>query len=40
MIPLSQAAYRSGRSTTENILAMKLLAEKASVAENYEINLL
>ena len=33
-IPLSQAAYQSGRSTTENIFAFKLLAEKAITTEN------
>ena len=29
MIPLSWAAYRRGRSTTEHVLAMKILCEKA-----------
>ena len=29
MIPLSQAAHRKGRSTTENVFAMKILCEKA-----------
>ena len=29
MIPLSQAAYRKGRSTTEHVFAMKILCEKA-----------
>ena len=36
-IPLDQAAYQSGRSTTEQVFCLKTLAEKAIVTENYEI---
>ena len=39
-IPISQAAYQSGRSTTEQIFAVKILAEKAITSENYNIFLL
>ena len=39
-IPLSQAAYTAGRSTTEHVLAFKLLAEKAITSEDYEVHLL
>ena len=39
-IPLSQAAYQSGRSTTEQVFAIKLLTEKAITSENYDIFLL
>lgn len=39
-IPLEQAAYQPGRSTTEQVLAVKLLAEKAIISQNYEIYLL
>ena len=34
-IPLSQAAYREGRGTTEQVFAMKLLAEKAVTSSDY-----
>jgi sorting nexin-29 len=36
-IPISQAAYRSGRSTTEHVFTIKTLAEKAITSSNYEI---
>ena len=36
-IPIEQAAYQKGRSTTEQVFTMKLLAEKAITTENYEI---
>ena len=39
-IPISQAAYRSGRGTTENIFTLKILAEKAVNDLNYEINIM
>ena len=35
-IPLTQAAYRAGRSTTENVFTFKTLAEKAITSANYE----
>eukprot|EP00795_Rhopilema_esculentum_P008001 gene8001-13908_t len=35
-IPISQAAYRQGRSTTEQVQAFKLLAEKAITTEDTE----
>jgi hypothetical protein len=40
IIPITQAAYTEGRSTTELVFTFKLLAEKAITSENYEINLL
>ena len=39
-IPISQAAYRTGRSTTEHVFATKLLVEKAATSYNYPIHLL
>ena len=39
-IPPSQAAYRTGRSTTEHVFATKILAEKATTSQNYVIHLL
>ena len=39
-IPKSQAAYQSGRSTTEQVFAIKLIAEKAITSQNYEAFLL
>ena len=39
-IPPSQAAYRTGRSTTEHVFAAKLLAQKATSSANYPIHLL
>ena len=38
-IPPSQAAYRSGRSTTEHVFAVKVLCEKAISAKNFTIYL-
>ena len=37
IIPLSQAAYRSGRSTTEHVFALKMLIEKAMNSQDYNI---
>ena len=39
-IPLTQAAYRSGRGTTEHVFTIKTLAEKAITSNNYEIYIL
>ena len=39
-IPLSQAAYQSGRSTTEQVFTIKIMTEKAITSENYDIFLL
>ena len=39
-IPLSQAAYRAGRSTTEHVFTSKILAEKAITSECYETTIL
>ena len=39
-IPITQTAYRPGRSTTENVFTMKVLIEKALTESNYEINVL
>ena len=39
-IPPSQAAYGKGRSTTEHVMAVKLLAEKAITSADYEIFIL
>ena len=39
-IPPTQAAYQQGRSTTELVFTLKILAEKAITSENYEIVLL
>ena len=39
-IPLSQAAYQKGRSSTEQVFTIKILAEKAITSENYDIFLL
>ena len=39
-IPVSQAAYRFGRSTTEHVFSVKSLAEKAITSKSYEITLL
>ena len=40
VIPISQAAYRKGRSTTENVCAMKLLIDKALIEKNFSLDLL
>ena len=39
-IPLTQAAYLPGRGTTEQVFAIKIMAEKAISSSNYEINVL
>jgi len=38
-IPISQAAYRKGRSTTGNVFTFKILAEKVIIEDNAEIHL-
>ena len=40
MIPLSQAAYRKGRSATEHALAMKILCAKAITSCDYSTHIL
>ena len=40
MIPLSQAAYIKGRSTTEHVFAMKILCEKAMTSYDYSTHIL
>ena len=37
-IPITQATYREGRSTTEMVYTVKTLAEKAITSKDYEIN--
>ena len=39
-IPLEQAAYQSGRSTTEQVFTVKMLVEKAINASDYSIYIL
>ena len=39
-IPITQAAYRSGRGTTEQLMTLKLMAEKAATTPNYETTVL
>ena len=39
-MPISQAAYCKGRSTTENVFACENLAEKAETSTNFEIQYL
>ena len=39
-IPKTQAAYQTGRSTTEHIFAIKILAEMATTTANYTFHLL
>ena len=39
-VPNSQAEYQSGRSTLEQVLAMKILAEKAIISKNYTTHIL
>ena len=39
-IPITQAAYRPGRGTTEHVFTLKTLAEKAITSKDYEINIL
>ena len=40
IIPISQAAYRKGRSTTEHIFSTKLLIERTISSSNETIYLL
>ncbi len=40
LIETSQAAYQGGRSTTEQVLTMKLLAEKTITSTDYTIHIL
>ena len=35
-IPVTQAAYRGGRSTTEHVFSFKILAEKAVTSKLYQ----
>ena len=37
-IPLSQAAYRSGRGTSAQVLTMRLMTEKAVTTPGYKVN--
>jgi hypothetical protein len=39
-IPISQAAYQEGRSTTEHVFAVKILAEMATTTANHTFHLL
>ena len=39
-IPPDQAAYQPGRGTTEQVFAIKILAEKAIISQDYNIHLL
>ena len=39
-IPIEQAAYQAGRSSTEQVFAIKMLVEKAITSSNYNIYLL
>ena len=39
-IPPDQAAYQPGRGTTEQVFAIKILAEKAIISQDYQIHLL
>ena len=39
-IPKTQAAYQKGRSTTEQVLALKILIEKALTSIDYNVYLL
>ena len=39
-IPLNQAAYQPGRSTTEQVFAIKILCEKAITSNDYKLHLL
>ena len=39
-IPLSQAAYRAGRSTTEHVFTCEIVAEKAITSDCYETTIL
>ena len=39
-IPITQAAYQTGRSTTEHVFAIKILTEMATTTSNYTLHLL
>jgi hypothetical protein len=39
-IPKSQAAYQKGRGTTEQVLALKLLIQKAIISSDYNVYIL
>ena len=39
-IPATQAAYRQGRNTTEHVLAIKLLCDKAMTSTDYQTHIL
>ena len=39
-IPVDQAAYQQGRSTTEQVFAIKMLAEKAVISSDFKIYIL
>ena len=39
-IPKTQAAYQRGRSTTEQVLALKILIEKAITSTDYNLYIL
>ena len=39
-IPKAQAAYQTGRGTTEQVLALKLLIEKAITTTDYDLYIL
>ena len=39
-LPMSQTAYRRGRSTTENVFTFKILAEKATITSNMKVNIM
>ena len=39
-IPIDQADYREGRHTTEQVVSIKLLAEKAITSSDYKVHIL
>ena len=39
-IPITQAAYQSGRSTTEHVFTFKVLAEKAITSKDFKVVIL
>ena len=39
-IPVTEAAYQTGRSTTEHLFAVKLLTEMAVTHSNYTVHML
>ena len=39
-IPKTQAAYQSGRSTTEQVFVLRTMAEKAIASKDYEIHVI